>query len=226
MTQRTLTHRDVLPPGTSIHLTRALLTPARPKALHTHDFIELFWVQNGTLRHHLPFGVETLTEGALVLLRPGQPHALQGRGDTALAVSIAIHPDLAQSLDARLPPLAFWQAEHAPAHAHRDSRQLATLNRAAGLLERGPCDSLAAEAFLLPLLADLARTQTRLPPDAPLWLHHACALAHDPAIYCGGAAALVAATGQSHPHAPLDGAIADAICQLHSHDPSRPHADL
>ena len=145
MTQRTLTHHDVLPPGTSIHLTRALLTPARPKALHTHDFTELFWVQNGTLRHHLSSGIETLTEGALILLRPGQPPALQGRGDAALAVSIALHPDLVQSLDARLPPLPFWLAEHGPARTHRDSRQLVTLNHAAGLLERGPCDSLAKQ---------------------------------------------------------------------------------
>jgi AraC family cel operon transcriptional repressor len=200
MTQRTLTHHDVLPPGTSIHLTRALLTPARPKALHTHDFTELFWVQNGTLRHHLPSGVETLTEGALILLRPGQPHALQGRGDAALAVSIAIHPDLVQSLDARLPSLPFWLAEHGPARTHRDSRQLVTLNHAAGLLERGPCDSLAAEAFLLPLLADLIQHETGLPTGAPTWLHRACAMAHDPAIYRGGAATFVSATGQSHPH--------------------------
>jgi len=200
MTQRILTYRDVLPLGSSIHMTLALLSSTRPKALHTHDFTEVFWVQNGTVRHHLPTGIDTLTEGALILLRPGQPHALQGRGDAALAVSIAIHPDLVQSLDNRLPPLPFWLAEHGPARTHRDSRQLATLNHAAGLLGRGPCDQLAAEAFLLPLLADLMRHETGLPAAAPDWLHRACAMADDAAIYRGGAAAFVAATGQSHPH--------------------------
>ena len=201
MIQRTLTHRDVLPAGASIHLTRAVLTAARPKALHSHDFTEIFWVQNGTLRHHQPDRVDILTEGTLVLLRPGQPHALQGRGDAALAVSLAVHPDLIQSLDGRLPAIPFWQAANGPSRVFRDSRQLAALNHAAGQLERGPRDALAAEAFLLPLLADLAQHQTTLPKDAPDWLHRACAAAYDPAIYRGGAAAFVAVTGQSHPHA-------------------------
>ena len=200
MTPRTLHHANILPPGTVIHLTRALLAPARPKALHDHDFVELFWVQNGTVRHHLPIGTTTLPEGTLVLLRPGQPHALQGRGDAALVVSVALHPDLIASLDNRLPALPFWQATEGPAQVHRDIRQLAALNQAANLLERGPHDTLAAEAFLLPLLADLARAESGLPAAAPAWLHRACAAAHDPAVYRAGAAGLVAAAGQSHPH--------------------------
>ena len=200
MTPRILHHADILPPGSVIHLTRALLTPARPKTLHGHDFVELFWVQNGTIRHHLPDGITTLTEGALLLLRPGQIHALQGKGDAALVVSLALHPDLVAGLDTRLPALPFWQAKDGPAQVQRDIRQMTALNQAANLLERGPHDTLAAEAFLLPLLADLARAQTGLPAAAPDWLHRACAAAHDPAVYRAGAAGLVAEAGQSHPH--------------------------
>lgn len=201
MTARILHHADILPPGSVIHLTRAILTAARPKALHGHDFIELFWVQNGTVRHHLPDGIDTLKEGAVVLLRPGQTHALQGKGDTSLVVAVALHPDLTGQLDSRVPDLPFWQATGGPSRTDRDMRQLAALNHAANLLERGPYDNLAAEAFLLPLLADLARARTDLPADAPDWLHHACAAAHDPEVYRGGAAGFVAQTGQSHPHA-------------------------
>ncbi|MCF7699154.1 AraC family transcriptional regulator [Loktanella sp. M215] len=200
MTPRTLHHADILPPGAAIHLIRASVTSARPRALHTHDFIELFWVQNGSLRHHLPDRKVTLTEGALVLLRPGQPHALQGRGEDTLVVSVALHPQLTATLDARLPALPFWQAHTGPMQAHRDSRQLADLNHAARLLEHGPRDALGAEAFLLPLLADLSRHRTDLAPQAPDWLVAACAAAQDPAVYRAGAAGLVAQTGQSHPH--------------------------
>ena len=201
MTPQTLHHADILPPGTVIHLTRAGLTSARPKTLHTHDFVEMFWVQNGTVRHHLPEGQATLTEGALILVRPGQPHALQGKGEAALVVSVALHPDLVAALDARLPDLPFWQASAGPAQVYRDMRQLAALNHAANLLQAGPRDHLAAEAFLLPLMADLARSRTGLPAAAPAWLHRACAAAQDPAVYRAGAAGFVAQTGQSHPHA-------------------------
>ena len=201
MTPRILHHADILPPGSAIHLTRVLLSSVRPKALHTHDFIEIFWVQNGIVRHHLPDATTILTEGDLVLLRPGQPHALQGKGEAAHVVSLALHPDLTAALDARLPDLPFWTATDRPARINRDMRQLAALNHAANLLERGPHDTLAAEAFLLPLLADLDRRQTGLPAAAPGWLHAACAAAHDPEVYRAGAAGFVAQTGQSHPHA-------------------------
>ncbi len=201
MTQRILHHADFLPAGAAIGLTRAALTAQRPKALHTHDFTELFWVQNGRVIHHLAERKDTLTEGALVLLRPGQPHALQGKGEAALVVSLVLHPDLVASLDRRLPPLPFWQAKQGPTRIERDMRQLADLNHALRLLERGPRDSLSAEAFLLPFLTDLANRQSALPPEAPGWLAAACAAAQDPAVYRAGAAGFVAQTGQSHPHA-------------------------
>ena len=109
MTPRTLHHADILPSGSVIHLTRAELATTRPKALHTHDFVEIFWVQNGVVRHHQPDATTTLVEGDMILLRPGQPHALQGKGDAGLVVSLALHPALTASLDARLPALPFWQ---------------------------------------------------------------------------------------------------------------------
>lgn len=200
MTNITLHHRDILPPGTAVHLTRAALTPMRPKTLHDHDFTELFWVQNGTVRHHLPDGVQSLSEGALVLLRPGQTHAVQGKGDAALVVSLALHPDLVADLDRRVPTLPFWTAPHGPATIRRDMRQLAALNHAAVQLDQSPRDTLAAEAFLLPLLSDLAARQTALPDDAPDWLASACAAAHTPEVFRDGPAGFVALTGQSHPH--------------------------
>ncbi len=201
MTHRTLRHADLMTDGAVVHLTRAALTTQRPRQLHDHDFAELFWVQNGTLRHHLPAGAQTLTEGTVVLLRPGQTHALQGRGDAALVVSIAFHPDVIADLDRRLPPLPFWAAADGPGVIQRDMRQLADLNRAAQVLEHGNRDALGAEAFLLPLLTDLIRRHTALPEGAPAWLAQACAAARDPAVYRAGAQGFVAQTGQSHPHA-------------------------
>lgn len=199
MTQK-LHHRDILQAGAQIHLTRATLTSARPKSLHDHDFYELFWVQNGKVKHHTPDKSDTLTEGDLVFLQPGQTHALQGRGEHALIVSLCIHPTTIKALAKRHPSLndhLFWSTG-GPVQTHRDIRQLATLNHAAVLLERSRCDTLAAEAFLLPLCADL--TAETYPTDAPEWLARACSAAKDPDIFRDGAAGLVAITGKAHPH--------------------------
>lgn len=196
----TLRHQDILQGSAQIHLTRATLTPARPKSLHDHDFFELFWVQNGTIRHHTSSGVETLREGNLVFLRPGQPHALQGRGQDSLVVSLCIHPETIAGLAKRHPSVKghlFW-SHGSPQSAHRDIRQLAALNHAAVVLERSKCDTLAAEAFLLPLCADL--TAVAFAQDVPAWLAQACLAAHDREVFRYGSAGLVAITGKAHPH--------------------------
>ncbi|MBQ2262326.1 MAG: helix-turn-helix domain-containing protein [Loktanella sp.] len=195
-----LRHTDILRADAQVHLTRATLTAQRPRSLHQHDFFELFWVQNGTIRHHLPQGTETLAEGTIVFLSPGQSHALQGRGEHALVVSLCLHPGLIAALAGRHPSLSghlFWTQTGLARH-HRDMRELAVLNHAAVQLERSRCDTIAAEAFLLPLCAEL--TGETYPQGAPDWLIRACRTAQDPTVFREGAAGLVALTGKAHPH--------------------------
>ena len=197
---RSLNHCDILQPGTHIHLARATLTSARPKGLHDHDFFELFWVQNGTLRHHLPDGVETLNEGDIVFLQPGHQHGLQARGDDVIVVSLTIHPQVIKDLVKRYPHLKghlFW-SKGGPAQAYRDIGQLAALNHDAGVLERSRRDKLAAEALLLPLCSDLM-IET-FPDDTPGWLRKACRAARDMKVFRDGSAGFVAQTGKSHAH--------------------------
>ena len=195
-----LRHKDILRAGAQTHLTRATLTSMRPRALHDHDFFELFWVQNGTVRQHLPDQIQTLCEGDVVFLQPGHTHALQGRGEHALVVSICFHPQTIKALAKRHPSVLghlFWSTEGVVC-THRDIRQLAALNHAAVQLERSLCDTLAAEAFLLPLCADL--TAEAFPRDLPPWLAQACLAAKDPDVFREGSAGLVARAGKAHPH--------------------------
>ena len=203
MNQKTLRHADILHPGTVIHLTRASLESRRPQALHDHDFFEIVWIQNGRVRHHLASRREDLHEGDLLCVQPHHAHALQGRGDTAMAVSLVLDPDLIAAIALRHPHLAgqlFWADSPAPIRTHRDSHQLAALNHAALRLERGARGPLQAEACLLPLLADLLDDAVTLPKEAPDWLSAACAAARHPEVFRDGAAGFVRIAGRAHPH--------------------------
>jgi AraC family transcriptional regulator, dual regulator of chb operon len=203
MAQHTLLARDILTPGAQVHLTRARLETQRPAGLHDHDFYELLWVQNGRLRHHLPNGTADFAEGTLIFLRPSDRHALQGRSEEALVVSVTLHPDLISVLGERHPALRsllFWSDRPEPVVVQRDSRQLAALNQAALLLERSRRDALAAEAFLLPLCTELTDTAAALPAEAPDWLATACAAARDPRVFIDGAAGFARIAGRAHPH--------------------------
>ncbi|WP_210528911.1 AraC family transcriptional regulator [Rubellimicrobium arenae] len=197
---RTLRYAEILGRD-AIGLSRATLSPARPPGLHDHDFHEILWVQNGTLRHHTAAGRRDLPEGTLLFLRPEHAHALQGRGDDTLVVSVTLRPDLVEELAQRHPSLAgrlLWGT--APSLLSRDSRQLAELNQAALRLERSARDPLAAEAFLLPLVAGLLAEDVALPAGAPDWLRTACLAAQTPRVFRDGAAGFVRAAGRAHPH--------------------------
>lgn len=194
----TLRQKSILPDGQAVHLTRATVLPRRPKKLHGHDYVEVFWVQNGIIRHHTSDGVRQLTEGTLVIVPKGQTHALQGKGDHAMVVMLCLATAVTTHLakrHAQLKPVL--DTKNILTFA-RDTRQMATLNQAALRLERSTCDMLMAEAFLLPLLSDLIDGPQF--DAAPAWLLKACTDAQDPAVFRQGAAGFVALTGKAHPH--------------------------
>jgi AraC family cel operon transcriptional repressor len=195
---RVLRQKSILADGQAVHLTRATVLPRRPKDLHNHDYIELFWVQNGIIRHHAEDAVNNLTEGTLVIVPKGQTHALQGKGDDAMVVMLCLATKLTTSTAKRHPSCARVLHASETLTFNRDSRQMAALNQAALRLERSKCDLLAAEAFLLPLLVDLLDGPDM--DDAPAWLIKACTDAQDPAIFREGAAGFVTLTGKAHPH--------------------------
>ena len=201
--QRTTLHSsDIFRPGEAVHFTRAVLSKKPVRLVHDHDFHELFWVQHGRARHHVNGAKESLTEGDLVFIRASDSHALQGVGDETHLVNIAFAADLVTAIGKRhaLEGRFFWSGADKPETLHRDMRALAELSRAALRLETGVRSALAAEAFLLPLLAELQGTAGRLTAGLPDWLARACAAAHDPAVFRDGAAGLAQVTGRTHAH--------------------------
>lgn len=201
MSQLILRHKDILPGDATYHLVRSTLSTARPKALHAQTFHELIWVQNGHVRHHLRDTVQELSEGDLVFVRPTDHHALQGRGSDPMIVSLCLHPTLVRRLGNRHDfTRFFWSGAPHPEIHHRDIRALSALNKAAMRLDRAPRTTLEAEAFLLPLLAELSDARMALPDDAPLWLRDALHHAQDPEIFRQGAAGFVRLCGRAHPH--------------------------
>jgi len=208
----TLSASSTFTPQEAFVLSRAELDTRRPPQLHTQDFHELLWVQNGTVRLHTNDGKRDLREGDLLFISPDQAHGLQGRrtkgaqtdnSEASMVVSLAIRPGVIKSIGNRheeLTGVAFWNDNTAPTIAHRDIRQLAALNQAALTLERSPRRKLYLEAFLMPLLVALDRPPEGIIDGAPDWLIAACTAGQTEAVFREGAAGFVAATGRAHPH--------------------------
>lgn len=200
---QTLQLNDLLVEDEAVHFSRSRLTKTRPKSMHTHDFSEVFWIQNGTAKHHINGSEQILPEGSMVFVRPTDVHALQGKSDEAHLVNVIISPVVLRALKHRHIELRhkfFFDDANLPKVYHRDIRQMAELSRLALRLENGPRHALGAEAFLLPLLADLLPEQLGLSDEAPAWLLQACEAAHEPRVFREGAAGMARAAGRAHAH--------------------------
>mgnify|MGYP001792855348 CR=1 FL=1 len=196
-----LSHTDILPKGDAFLVTRAMPSGKRPKALHSHDYYELFWIVNGRIRHRVNDRTEDLTEGDIVFIRPSDAHSLQGKGDEPHLINLAVHPKLISALAKRHPQLDglfFWSKDPYPVVVHRDMAQLSELSQALRGLDAAPRNALAAEALLSPLLAQL--TAQTIPIPMPAWLASACKAAHSRTVFQQGAAGFVRAAGRTHAH--------------------------
>lgn len=196
-----LTHQDILPNGDTLLITRAMPSAKRPKATHTHDFYELFWIVNGRIRHRINGVVEDLREGDMVFIRPSDSHAIQGKGEEPHLINIAFHPDTISALAKRHPQLDgqfFWSQSPQPVVIHRDMAQLSELSQALRAIDAAPRDALAAEALLVPLLAQLSAQHIATP--MPEWLSAACRAAYSKSVFEQGAAGFVRVAGRTHAH--------------------------
>lgn len=66
------------------------LTDRGDRYYHTHDFYEIFYITNGTIKHSLNSETDELSMGDVVFLRPGDIHCFLREPDNACA-----HRDLA-----------------------------------------------------------------------------------------------------------------------------------
>ena len=202
MLVNTLRQKDILKTGEDFHFSRSVLARKRPKSLHDQDYFELFWLHNGRARFYAGEARTTLTEGDLVFIAPGVPHGLQGLGEESHIVNLVIRRRRVRELLERYGmAAAIFPNKGAPPHqVHRDIRHLARLSTAAKALESAPRTALHLDAFLLPLMAELAGEERQLPDAVPDWLTHALTAAAEPAVFREGAAGLVAQCGKAHAH--------------------------
>ncbi|WP_460272394.1 helix-turn-helix domain-containing protein [Celeribacter sp. ULVN23_4] len=197
-----LRQADILSKGEDFHFSRSVLSRSRPKSLHDQDYYELFWLHNGRARLVTEGARLSLSEGDLVFLAPGLPHALQGLGEESHIVNIIVRRKRIKELVARFPEMHsyFPDPGSMPVQVHRDIRQMAHLSTAAKALEAAPRQALYLEAFLLPLLAELISEAHDRPEAVPVWLSDALLRTEDPNVFRDGAAGLVAQCGKAHAH--------------------------
>ena len=195
-----------LPAGhccTYAHHTLGQLVPAD---IHTHDFHELFWVEENTGFHWINGKRILLHTGDLILIEARDVHAFSSqRSEMPLRiVNFAFHADIWRQLRSRYfqSQAIFFSSPSVAGRSYQlDSLQMATLRQAAMGLRSGLRDRLQTETFLLSVLALLQADRFNTKQKAtPAWIRSACTALGRDRNFAGGMPALSRLAGRSPEH--------------------------
>jgi len=186
----------------TFHISRLRLR--EPCQIHTHDFVEVFWLEDGIAIHLINGAQQRLVPGSLVTMRLGDCHGFRcapGHSSFTL-VNVAFPPRTLDFLRQRYfgdATTFFWATTALPFTMQLNPTQLSWLQSWASHLGRAPRTQLAIDGFLLELLLEL---QAPSPATAtvPSWLRHALELVREPQHFTGGTAAFAKLAGRSPQH--------------------------
>lgn len=191
--------------GKSFHFARKDLDPGPPEIVHTHDYYELFLVEQGRTRHWINAVEETLEAGDMVFIRPSDVHAFQAQADIGCRImNVMFRPETAAHIVERYADdfagRMFWSDADLPATVRMTGAQR---ERAINLIQsmRSTRRSLARiEYFLLSVMTHVLDEAATIHHRAPSWLITACQQARQPDVFRRGASGFVEAAGRGHEH--------------------------
>lgn len=205
METRQYTIQDYLAANETYHFARRSLNAKEPGQLHSHDYYELFVVEDGALEHTVNEHTKLLERGSIVFVRPEDRHILRvGPGGDARVANVIFSPETADHLLLRYPEdlsgRYFWATEETPATYSLTDSQLSRVVEALGELQTAPRHLSRIEEFLLTITTRVLDLPPLTTAILPSWLMTAVEMAKDPSVFRDGAAGFVRAAGRGHEH--------------------------
>ena len=172
---------------------------------HTHDFYELFWVEDGRGVHHINSDKVALETGDLVMIRPSDVHKFSSRRANPLVmVNVAFSKKTVSFLSRRYFSDSisfFWRQETLPYQVNLSSRQQLWLKGAIENIIDAPRTLLTLEGFLLQLLGQVMSSPGSQKSDnCPDWLSYVVRHYDQPKYFEQGIEGFVGLTGRCREH--------------------------
>jgi AraC family transcriptional regulator, dual regulator of chb operon len=193
---------------------RLWLTPARhaisrvssqPVEPHTHDFHEVFWIEEGQGEHLINGQRHPLRPGDCVFIRASDQHGMRNAGEAPFTwTNVTLRADAEARLRATYEPdLGWWpwRREGPPHVAHLSPGQIGQLTEQAASLPLRTARQIDQEWFVASLMRVLVPPELSGGMRAPAWLLHAVRqTGGDPARLRDGPNGLVALCGRCPEH--------------------------
>ncbi|WP_339977708.1 AraC family transcriptional regulator [Gymnodinialimonas mytili] len=194
-----------IPDSDAFHFARIEVSDTPPLLEHSHDFYELFLVEQGQV-HHWINGLEELLEpGQLTFIRPLDRHAMQAApGITARILNVMFRQSTADHLVSRyhadMAGKFFWSPAEFPASIRLAGPQKERAVNAMLSLQSSHRGLARIEHFLMSIMTHVLDASASAQDRAPAWLIQAAQAAQDPRVFRRGAEGLITAAGRSQAH--------------------------
>lgn len=198
---------NILQPSEYYHVASVDLSAGqsdKPGRSHSHDFHELFWVEEGKGWHCINGERRELRFGDLVLIRAPDVHTFSvAKGGTLRIFNVAFHCRTWSYLRLRYFqdwPDPFSLLDVGAREYFVEGADSADLRRAGREIAVGHRSRAAIERFLLNLFSRLSSNtlfETKVIPD---WLKDACRGICEPPVFTEGAPAFARLAGRSPEH--------------------------
>lgn len=170
---------------------------------HTHDYPEIFWIEQGRCRHEVNGTTDIVTEGEIVFIRPSDIHRLSAIGGKPFhLLNVECAPPWMDKLAQMFPReyLSIYPKQ-SPHPAKFRVRDRFTLGRMHEFLTSRPASGLTLVGWWITLVTHLfALDEPELPQGIPDWLAQGCREMRKPEALRGGVEYFAQLTGRCEAH--------------------------
>ncbi|MPZ51203.1 MAG: helix-turn-helix domain-containing protein [Acidimicrobiia bacterium] len=199
---RRVNWESIVTSDAAYHVARHTRFPAVAQ-LHTHDFAEVFWVDDGRATHDVNSHRYRVSQGDLVLVRPSDRHGFRFPADQFTITNIAFRAEVITDLRNRyflgggLP----WEEDDPSLRSMRlTPLQLGSLQDLGAAMANGPTSRLHLDRLLVEILLGFERPVSG-GSELPMWLQHALsAWRTDPVAMAAGVGGLATIACRSREH--------------------------
>lgn len=186
------------------HIARVNISSRQDLTYHSHDYAEIFWIENGVGYNHINGKEIKVSAGDLYMIRPEDCHTFSSSGDGLTLVNIAFSKDTLTFLRARYFPHStkyFWTTADIPFHITLSEDILKRLSTRAEETMRQKRNIIQQDSFLLFLFRQISDYEyIEEFHNVPEWLVNAIKMYNNPNCFMHGIPYFVSLCDRNEDH--------------------------
>jgi len=189
----------------SFHLARITLRSKEDIKMHTHDYAEIFWIEEGDGFHLINGEKIKVFPGYMCMVRPNDKHAFKAKSvKYGLTVTnLAFHMETLSYFQNRYFPntkLYFWSESHLPFTYSLSEESLKLIRNKVDQVMNQLNNNINLDRFLLFIFGIIQPSHENMNANMPYWMQSALEKYNSPFHFKQGVEGFLALTNRSLDH--------------------------